>query len=60
MLNFYVVRVLYDYEAQNLEELSIREGDIIENVQDLGDGWSVGTLNGDSGQFPTNYCERIK
>ncbi|CAG8504074.1 11876_t:CDS:10 [Acaulospora colombiana] len=50
------VRVLYDYDAQSPEELTIKEGDVIEVTdRDVGNGWWEGTLNGVRGQFPASY-----
>lgn len=49
------VVALYDFEAVNVEELNIREGDrIIVTRKDDG-GWWEGTLNGQKGVFPANY-----
>eukprot|EP01137_Pigoraptor_chileana_P037382 Opistho-2@34379 len=48
---------IYDYVANNGDELSINVGDAIEFNEDLGDGWSRGTCNGASGLFPSNYVE---
>ncbi|CAH1761505.1 3370_t:CDS:10 [Entrophospora sp. SA101] len=50
------VKVLYDYEAQVPEELTIKEGDVIEITdRNVADGWWEGKLNGVTGQFPANY-----
>ncbi|RHZ77479.1 hypothetical protein Glove_177g134 [Diversispora epigaea] len=55
------VRALYDYDAQSHEEISIKEGDIIEVTnRDIGGGWWEGTLNGRTGQFPANYVTSLK
>jgi hypothetical protein len=53
------VKVLYDYEAQTAEELTIKEGDVIDVVNEAADGWSEGVLNGKRGTFPTNYAEPV-
>ena len=55
-------KVLYAYEAQNEDELTIREGDIInvlsKEIEDQ--GWFKGELNGKVGVFPDNFVELIK
>lgn len=55
-------RVLYPYEAQNEDELSIKEGDIItvitKEVEDK--GWWKGELNGQIGVFPDNFVELVR
>lgn len=53
-------RALHDYDATAADELSIREGDLIDIVQEDGDGWSVGVLNGQQGSFPTSYVEETE
>jgi len=53
-------RALYDYDAENPDDLSFKEGDTI-NVIDSSDpsGWWEGEINGVSGFFPSNFCELI-
>lgn len=55
-------RAIYDYKAQNDDELTIKKGDIIiilsKGVED--EGWWKGELNGKIGVFPDNYIEVIK
>lgn len=53
-------RALYDYEAQDAEEVSFNEGDIIENFQVTGEGWGSGTVQrtGETGMIPSNYIEQ--
>ncbi len=51
-------RALYDYTAQESDELTIREGDTIDIIQKSGEWWE-GTLNGQVGVFPANYVEEI-
>ena len=55
-------KVIYAYEAQNDDELSIREGDIINVIsKEIEDqGWYKGELNGKVGVFPDNFVELIK
>ncbi|RKP03033.1 hypothetical protein CXG81DRAFT_17387 [Caulochytrium protostelioides] len=52
------VRAIYDYDAQDDNELTLREGDIITNVLVLEDWWE-GELHGVRGLFPGNYCEAL-
>ncbi|CAG2102844.1 unnamed protein product [Medioppia subpectinata] len=54
--------VLYTYVAQNEDELSIKEGEIInivsKEIEDV--GWWKGELNGRIALFPDNFVEIIK
>jgi len=52
-------RALYDFDAENAEELRLQQGDIIENVTQLDENWYNGDSNGRSGYFPVNYVEII-
>jgi hypothetical protein len=49
---------LYDYDAQEPDELTIRAGDIIILIKENPDWWE-GELNGKIGVFPYNYVEKI-
>lgn len=55
------VEALYDYVADEDNELSIRAGDKIVLVQadTDGSGWTEGELDGQKGLFPTAYVKRI-
>lgn len=55
-------RALYDYMAQDYDEVSFRDGDIIQNVQSIDEGWMYGTVQrtGRSGMLPANYVEGIR
>ena len=50
------VEVTDDYEAEDLDELTISCGDIIKNCKPSVDydGWMVGELNGKQGEFLAN------
>ena len=52
-------RALYDYQAQDDDELSFDPGDIITNIETIDDGWCTGECNGQSGMFPSNYVEEF-
>ncbi|VDK85000.1 unnamed protein product [Dibothriocephalus latus] len=51
------VRVEYDYKAEERDELTIKQGDIITNVSQFEEGWFIGTLNGKEGVFPDNFVK---
>ncbi|KAL6430461.1 hypothetical protein ACFW04_007819 [Cataglyphis niger] len=53
------VKALYDYEPQDLDELGLREGDIVEVLKEHEGGWWHGRLKGKTGLFPSNYVEKI-
>jgi hypothetical protein len=52
-------KVLYDYEAQDTIELTIKETDLIVIVKQDPSGWWKGELNGKVGLFPSNFVEEI-
>ncbi|RIA98362.1 hypothetical protein C1645_731713 [Glomus cerebriforme] len=55
------VKVLYDYESQSPEELTIKEGDVIQVTnKDVAEGWWEGILDGITGQFPANYVTPLE
>ncbi|XP_055948469.1 SH3 domain-containing kinase-binding protein 1-like isoform X2 [Argiope bruennichi] len=55
-------RVIFPYEAQNEDELNLKEGDIItvlsKEIEDK--GWWRGELNSKIGVFPDNFVKLIK
>ncbi|XP_071504094.1 SH3 domain-containing kinase-binding protein 1-like [Diadema antillarum] len=55
------VRVIFDYDPKNNDELQLRKGDIVVVLdKDAGDsGWWRGELNGKEGVFPDNFTEEI-
>lgn len=50
------VRALYDYNAERSADLSFHQGDIIQVISMLDDGWWDGILHGVRGTFPSNFC----
>lgn len=54
------MKILYDYDAQGDDELSVRAGDIaVITNEDDGSGWTEGEINGVSGLFPTSYGKKL-
>jgi len=53
------VKVLYDYEAQDLDELTIKEGELVELVKEDESGWWTGKVGGKEGFFPGAYVEKV-
>ncbi|KRX98042.1 LIM and SH3 domain protein F42H10.3, partial [Trichinella pseudospiralis] len=56
-----VVRALYDYSANDSDEVTFKEGDLIINCQTVDKGWMTGTVQrtGKWGMLPANYVERV-
>jgi len=51
---------LYDYEAEDETELTIKEGEILHVISET-DGWYFGTnAQGQKGNFPSNFVERLE
>lgn len=53
-------KVLFEYDAEADDELTLKEGDFIRNVVKKEDGWWEGELHGRRGMFPENFVEEIK
>jgi hypothetical protein len=54
-------QAMYDYESQDSDEVSFRDGDIIINAAFIDEGWMTGTVHrtGQSGMLPANYVEPV-
>jgi hypothetical protein len=50
---------MYDFEAENPDELNFREGDVITLLEKIEADWWKGELNGVVGLFPAVYVERV-
>jgi len=53
------VKAVYDYEAQDLDEISLKEGEVLELVKEDESGWWTGRAKGKEGYFPGSYVEKI-
>ncbi len=54
-------RVLYDYDAQDDDEISLHVDDVVTNIQQIDEGWWTGTNPKQrNGMFPSNYVELIE
>ena len=51
------VVVEFDYSADQDDELTIKVGDVIKNVDQQEGGWWEGELNGKRGVFPDNFVK---
>lgn len=52
-------QALYDYDAQDTDELSFQVGDLIDIISEEPSGWWRGRLRGREGVFPNNYIQKI-
>jgi hypothetical protein len=52
-------RAMYDYDAQDQDEVSFQDGDIITDCEIIDEGWILGTVQktGQRGMIPSNYVE---
>lgn len=56
-----VYRAMYDYEAQDDDEVSFLDGDFIINVRSIDGGWMTGEVQrtGQIGMLPANYVQVV-
>ena len=56
-----VYRAMYDYEAQDEDEVSFQDGDLIVNVSSIDGGWMTGEVQrtGQVGMLPANYVQLV-
>merc|ERR1719361_2371953 len=55
-------QAIYDYDAQDDDEVSFRDGDLIINCVKIDDGWMCGTVHrsGQYGMLPANNVTTIR
>jgi len=54
----YVVRAIWDCAADQDNELSFKEGNLIDILKDDDPGWFFGRIGDQEGLVPANYCVR--
>jgi drebrin-like protein len=53
--------IQYDYERAEDNEIELREGEFVTNIEMVDDDWWMGTNSaGESGLFPSNYVELVE
>ncbi|XP_036425923.1 GRB2-related adapter protein 2b isoform X2 [Colossoma macropomum] len=53
------VRALYNFTAEETDELDFNAGDIIEVLEQLDSSWWMGQIRGKSGLFPSSYTTAL-
>ncbi|KAM4558057.1 nostrin isoform 3-T3 [Odontesthes bonariensis] len=52
-------KALYDFTPEHQDELTLKEGDLLDIYAKEGSGWWFGVLNGEKGHFPSTYVEEL-
>ncbi|XP_033017099.1 SH3 domain-containing protein 19 isoform X2 [Lacerta agilis] len=50
-------KALYDFHAENVDELSFKVGDILTELESVDEEWMTGELHGKTGIFPKNFVQ---
>ncbi|XP_070190710.1 SH3 domain-containing kinase-binding protein 1-like isoform X4 [Littorina saxatilis] len=53
-------KVMFDYKAENEDELDLSVGQTIDFIKEVEEGWWEGMAGGKSGVFPSNFVEMIE
>ena len=54
------VKVVFSYAADEIDELSLEPGQILEVLAEEEEGWWRGKMGGKEGVFPSNFVEIIE
>uniref|UniRef100_A0AAQ5Z4Q0 Osteoclast-stimulating factor 1 n=1 Tax=Amphiprion ocellaris TaxID=80972 RepID=A0AAQ5Z4Q0_AMPOC len=52
-------KALYNFTPEHDDELTLKEGDLLDICAKEENGWWFGTLNGQTGHFPSTYVEEL-
>lgn len=52
-------KALFDYNPRSAKEIGFKQGDIVLITKSDPSGWSIGSVNGHQGWFPTNYVAPV-
>ncbi|XP_066488334.1 SH3 domain-containing protein 19 isoform X2 [Tiliqua scincoides] len=53
-------KALYDFHAENADELSFKAGDVVTELEFVDEDWMSGELHGKSGIFPKNFVQILQ
>ena len=53
------VKALFNFDARREDELTLKEGDIVDVYRKVDDGWWMGQVGDRVGYFPSNYVEQL-
>ena len=53
-------KVTFSYAADNIDELSLEPGQVVEVLAEEEEGWWRGKLGGKEGVFPSNFVEILE
>ena len=56
----FCAKVVFSYAADNIDELSLEPGQIVEVLAEEEEGWWRGRMGGKEGVFPSNFVEIIE